>query len=271
LEHVCGDGEDDGDGDDEDGVGRGGEDEDGRGYGLHFRSFAWLLVGGGLRRLHAGELFAPFPSFDSVAARVDALDRHEAALAVAKDVQSANAARAAANAAARTSALPLPPPLPPPPLSVSQRAFSAETKECESPGMTPGATSGSASGSTSGSTSGGTSGSTSGGTSGSTNPSGGGGVQAPSPALESLPSRPPALVLGSSSQQASAPNVAPHAVPLDSALAGGGVDGRTWRFLAASFSQIDLDIWRTKVSDGRAQSSASDEDCEGVGEFKQKK
>jgi type II secretory pathway pseudopilin PulG len=264
---VCGDGEDDGDGDDnvEDGVGRGEDDGGSRGYGLHFRSFAWLLVGGGLRRLHAGELFAPFPSFDSVAARVDALDRHEAALAVAKDVQSANAARAvqsanaaravqsanaaraAAHAAARTSALPLPPPLPPPPLSVSQRAFSAETKECESPGMSPGATSGSTSGSTNGSTNASGGGSTSGSTSGSTNASGGGGRE-PS----SAPSRPPVLVKGSSSLQASELPVAPRAVPQDSALAGGGVDGRTWRFLAASFSQIDLDIWRTKVSDGRA-------------------
>jgi hypothetical protein len=31
---------------------------------LHFRNFAWLLVGGGLRRLQGGELFSPFDNFN---------------------------------------------------------------------------------------------------------------------------------------------------------------------------------------------------------------
>ena len=31
---------------------------------LHFRNFAWLLVGGGLRRLQRGDLFSPFPNFN---------------------------------------------------------------------------------------------------------------------------------------------------------------------------------------------------------------
>lgn len=36
-------------------------------------------------------------------------------------------------------------------------------------------------------------------------------------------------------------------VPANGSDFGGGGGDSTWRFLAASFSQIDLDIWRTKV------------------------
>ena len=65
LERVCGDDDDDDEEEDNDD-----EDESMSSISssssgcLHFRNFAWLLVGGGLRRLQGGELFSPFDHFN---------------------------------------------------------------------------------------------------------------------------------------------------------------------------------------------------------------
>lgn len=65
LERMCGDDDDE---DDDDDDGEDGDDDIVNGVSssgcLHFRNFAWLLVGGGLRRLQRGELFSPFQNFN---------------------------------------------------------------------------------------------------------------------------------------------------------------------------------------------------------------
>ena len=47
--------------------------------------------------------------------------------------------------------------------------------------------------------------------------------------------------------RAALPQATAVAVDNSSELGGGRGDSSTWRFLKASFSQIDMDIWRTKV------------------------
>ena len=68
---------------------------------------------------------------------------------------------------------------------------------------------------------------------------------APLPPLVQPPQTP--ATTSSAFDRAALPQATAVAVDNSSELGGGRGDSSTWRFLKASFSQIDMDIWRTKV------------------------
>ena len=91
---------------------------------LHFRSFVWLLVSGALKRLGAGTVFAPFPSFEAMAERLVLVDRAEAADAAQRHTaqQAQNQGSAGRGGDDEGAPLPLAKP-PPPPLGSGASAY----------------------------------------------------------------------------------------------------------------------------------------------------